>query len=176
MSIIIFYNPGIILYDQHMKTILMSACLMGDMVRYDGMAKPVDMDIAGRIALNVRIVKLCPEIAGGLPVPRAPAQISGGSGSDVLNGNARVIDENGNDLTANFIKGAEYALSLARKTGAVMAVLKDKSPSCGVSLIYDGSFTSVLVPGCGVTAALLKMNGIEIFSENDLENLLTNKF
>jgi uncharacterized protein YbbK (DUF523 family) len=176
MSIIIFYNPGIILYGRYMKTILISACLLGDMVRYDGGSKFLGKDIAWRLSRCVHAVKLCPELAGGLPVPRAPAQISGGSGLDVLDGNARVIDENGNDLSDFFIKGAEYALSLAQKTGAVMAVLKDKSPSCGVYRIHDGSFSSAVVPGCGVTAALLKINGIEIFSENDLENILTNKF
>ena len=115
------------------------------------------------------LVKVCPEVSGGLNIPRAEAQIVDGNGRDVLKGKAKVLDIQGRDLTSFFIRGAEYALSLAARFGIEMAILKEKSPSCGVHHIYDGQFVSNLIPGSGVTAAMLKQNGIKVFSENELD-------
>jgi uncharacterized protein YbbK (DUF523 family) len=107
-------------------------------------------------------VAICPEVAGGLPIPRLPAEIQGGDGRDVLEGRAKVVRQDGVDITEAFIKGAHQALSLARKVGAKKAILKARSPSCGVTFIHDGSFTGALREGMGVAAALLKREGIEL--------------
>lgn len=152
-----------------MEKILISACLAGDQVRYDGRKKPLESPLMNRWQKEERLVKLCPEVSGGMKIPRPPAQIVNGNGPDVLKGTARVMDINGCDVTGFFIRGAEYALSVAQKYSIRFAVLKEKSPSCGVYQIYDGSFTSVLMPGSGVTAALLRENNIRVFSENELK-------
>lgn len=152
-----------------MGKILISACLMGDLVRYDG--RPAGLDHA-RLKVwreQGRIVAVCPEVAGGLSVPRSPAQITGGTGVDVLDRRAGVMDVDGRDVTAFFLKGAEQTLSLARRHAVRVAVLKEKSPSCGVHRIYDGHFNQTLRPGVGVTTALLEKNAIRVFSEHELD-------
>jgi uncharacterized protein YbbK (DUF523 family) len=115
-----------------------------------------------RLVAEGHAVAICPEVAGGLPIPRLPAEIQGGDGQDVLEGRAKVVRQDGVDITEAFIKGAHQALSLARKVGAKKAILKARSPSCGVTFIHDGSFTGALREGMGVTAALLKREGIEL--------------
>lgn len=140
--------------------ILVSACLAGIPCRYDGSSSP-DPEIQGLVARGMAI-PICPEVAGGLPTPRPPAEISGGDGRDVLEGKARVIRRDGTDVTQAFLDGAFKALSLAQKLGAKKAILKALSPSCGVKYIYDGSFTGTLREGMGVTAALLREKGIEL--------------
>ncbi len=152
-----------------MEKILISACLAGDRVRYDGRREPLENALLTRWKKENRLVKVCPEVDGGMKVPRPPAQIVGGNGLDVLKGWAKVRDNGGCDVTGFFIKGAEYALSMAQKYGARLAILKGKSPSCGSHQIYDGSFTGTLIPGAGVTAALLRENNIRVFSEHELE-------
>jgi len=117
------------------------------------------------------LIKICPEIEGGLKTPRSPAQIVNGNGLDVLNGTARVLNIEGQDMTRPFTMGAEYTLSLVKKYHIKIAILKEKSPSCGVNYIYDGHFSSHLIPGFGVTAALLKQNKVKIFSENELDKV-----
>jgi len=154
-----------------MKKILISACLAGDLVRYDGKRKSVTEPKINHLNLKELLVKVCPEVLSGLKTPRPPAQIVNGSGLDVLKGTAHVIDINGSDVTLSFIRGAEYALSLVKKYGIEIAILKEKSPSCGVHHIYDGQFAAHLIPGSGVTTALLKQNGIKVFSENELDQL-----
>ncbi len=110
-------------------------------------------------ALSGRVViTFCPEQSGGLATPRKSASIISGDGNDVLEGRTTVSDISGTDVTANFIRGAEHALAVARLAGATEAYLKEKSPSCGVNMIYNGQS---LVKGCGVTAALLEKNGIK---------------
>jgi uncharacterized protein YbbK (DUF523 family) len=104
----------------------------------------------------------CPETFGGLKIPRVPSEIAGGDGYDVLDGRARVMSRDGRDLTLEFIKGAQAVLALCRKHGVREVLLKAKSPSCGVGSIYDGTFTGTLRQGDGVTAALLKRNGITV--------------
>ncbi len=148
---------------------MISACLMGDLVRYDGRRAGLDHARLRVWRKQGRIVAVCPEAAGGLAVPRPPAQIAGGSGADVLDRRARVMDVDGRDVTDFFLKGAEQALSIARQHLIRIAVLKEKSPSCGVHRIYDGHFNNTLRPGVGVTTALLERGGIRVFSERELD-------
>jgi uncharacterized protein YbbK (DUF523 family) len=152
-----------------MEKILISACLAGDRVRYDNQKIPLENPLLACWQKEKRIIKICPEVSGGMKIPRPPAQIVNGNGLDVLTGRARVMDIEGCDVTGFFIKGAEYALSLAKKYNIGLAVLKEKSPSCGSHQIYDGRFTSTLMPGSGVTAALLRENNIRVFSEHELD-------
>ena len=115
-----------------------------------------------------RVVPLCPEVAGGLPTPRAAAEIPGGQGGEVLDGQALVITTEGEDVSAQFLSGAYQALELVQQHGIRIAVLKANSPSCGNLLTYDGTFSGVKVTGEGVTAALLKRHGVQVFSELEL--------
>lgn len=104
----------------------------------------------------------CPELSGGLGLPRPPAEIHGGTGEDVLDGRARVLDREGGDVTRAFVAGAEASLALARACGASEAFLAANSPSCGAGEIYDGSFSGARVEGDGVAAALFRRNGIRL--------------
>ncbi|WP_433737693.1 DUF523 domain-containing protein [Pseudomonas putida] len=150
-----------------MHKILVSRCLLGHRVRYDGGASgPFDQL---QVWLDEdRVVPLCPEVAGGLPTPRAAAEIPGGQGAEVLEGSASVMTTEGEDVSAQFLSGAYQALELVKKHGIRIAVLKANSPSCGNLLTYDGTFSGVKVRGEGVTAALLKRNGVQVFSELEL--------
>ena len=150
-----------------MQKILVSRCLLGHRVRYDGGASG-PFDQLQQWLDEGRIVPLCPEVAGGLPTPRAAAEIPGGQGGEVLDGQARVITTGGDDVSAEFLSGAYQALELVQKHGIRIAVLKANSPSCGNLLTYDGSFSGVKVSGEGVTAALLKRHGVQVFSEQEL--------
>ena len=150
-----------------MHKILVSRCLLGHRVRYDGGASGPFDQLANWQAEG-RVVALCPEVAGGLPTPRAAAEIPGGQGGEVLDGLARVITSEGEDVSAEFLSGARQALELVREHGIRIAVLKANSPSCGNLLTYDGSFSGVKVSGEGVTAALLKRAGVQVFSELEL--------
>ena len=139
---------------------LVSACLLGIPCRYDGQAKPCEAVIA--LAKTHTLIPFCPEIYGGLATPRTPAELHCG----------RVVTKDGRDVTENYVSGAAIGLSLYRTLGCDGAICKAKSPSCGVGAIYDGTFTGTLLPGDGVTAALLKANGIEVYGESDIETLL----
>ncbi|WP_458378790.1 DUF523 domain-containing protein [Pseudomonas chlororaphis] len=150
-----------------MHKILVSRCLLGHRVRYDGGASGLFDQLASWQAEG-RVVALCPEVAGGLPTPRAAAEIPGGQGGEVLDGLAQVITTEGEDVSAEFLSGARQALELVREHGIRIAVLKANSPSCGNLLTYDGSFSGVKVSGEGVTAALLKRAGVQVFSELEL--------
>ena len=153
-----------------MEKVLVSACLLGEPVRHNGAHKRSDDQILQRWIQEGRVVPVCPEIAGGLPVPRPAAEIVGGAdGSRVLAGEASVVDINGRDVSHHFLHGAAVALQTARANGIRIAILKEGSPSCGSAYTYDGTFTSARVPGNnGVTAALLKREGIVVFSETQL--------
>jgi uncharacterized protein YbbK (DUF523 family) len=144
---------------------LVSACLLGITTTYDGRSRPQGELIA--LATRGRVVPVCPEVAGGLPVPRPPAEIVGGDGNDVLNGRARVVTVEGEDVTAAYLRGAECALATAQRCGITTAVLKQRSPSCGVSRIYDGTHSGRLRVGQGVTVALLRRHGMTVWSEED---------
>jgi uncharacterized protein YbbK (DUF523 family) len=150
-----------------MDKILVSRCLLGHRVRYDGGASG-PFDLLEQWISEGRVVPLCPEVAGGLPTPRAAAEIPGGQGAEVLDGIAAVITTEGEDVSAQFLDGARQALELVQKHGIRVAVLKANSPSCGNLLTYDGTFSAVKVPGEGVTAALLKRHGVQVFSELEL--------
>ncbi|QQZ41856.1 DUF523 domain-containing protein [Pseudomonas sp. SK3(2021)] len=150
-----------------MHKILVSRCLLGHRVRYDGGASGPFEQLASWQAEG-RVVALCPEVAGGLPTPRAAAEIPGGQGGEVLDGLAQVVTTEGEDVSAEFLSGARQALELVREHGIRIAVLKANSPSCGNLLTYDGSFSGVKVSGEGVTAALLKRAGVQVFSELEL--------
>lgn len=152
-----------------MQRILISACLVGEKVRHDGQHKLSDHNYLAQWQAENRLVPFCPEVAGGLSTPRPPAEIQGGDGAAVLRGDATVETNQGRDVTAAFVSGAEQALALAKKHGVTMAILKAKSPSCGVGLIYNGAFDGTKIPGSGVTAALLEANGIQVFDENHID-------
>ncbi|MBC7225789.1 MAG: DUF523 domain-containing protein [Thermoflexales bacterium] len=143
--------------------VLVSACLLGLPTSYDGRGHLVAELV--RLAALGRVVPVCPEVAGGLPVPRPPAEIVGGSGGDVLDGRARVLTAAGEDVTEAYLRGAEVALALVRRYGIRLAVMKARSPSCSPSGIYDGTHTHRLIPGEGVTAALLRREGVRVVSE-----------
>jgi uncharacterized protein YbbK (DUF523 family) len=147
--------------------VLVSACLAGRACRYDGSS--TDADAVGRLVSEGRAVLVCPEVDGGLPTPRPPAEIVGGDGSDVLAGRAKVITVDGRDVTEAYVAGARRALDAARTAGARTAIMKARSPSCGRGAIYDGSFSGTLDAGDGVTAALLEAEGIRVVTEEDLD-------
>ena len=149
--------------------ILVSACLLGHSVRYNGTSAEVTISLVEAWDLAGRVIPFCPEVAAGSTVPRPAAEIVGGDGDDVLDGHARVVDLAGNDVTVTFLEGARVALNAARASGARAAILKEGSPSCGSRRIHDGSFGGQLVAGRGVTAALLERNGIAVFSEHEAE-------
>ena len=148
--------------------VLVSACLLGQPVRYDGRASG-HPDLLQRWQAEGRVVPLCPEVAGGLPTPRPAAEIPGGQGGLVLDGQAQVRTANGEDVSAAFMAGAQLALELVRRHGIRVAVLKSGSPSCGSRQTYDGTFTGVKVAGEGVTTALLRREGVQVFSELELD-------
>ena len=152
-----------------MKKILVSACLLGDPVRYDGRSKALDNSDLDALLAQDRIVSFCPEIAGGLPVPRAAAEIQAADGNAVIAGQAEVRTEDGTDVTDYFLAGAQQALALCRKHDITVAVLTESSPSCGSSQVYDGSFKRTATPGSGVTTALLRQHGITVFNQHQLE-------
>ncbi len=153
-----------------MQRVLVSACLLGQPVRYDGGTVVTEGGILARWQMEGRIVPMCPEMAGGLPVPRLPAEIHGeGGGAAVLRGAARVVEHHGHDVTDAFLLGAQRALEAAQEAGVQVAVLTERSPSCGSAFLYDGTFSSQLQPGEGVTAALLRRHGIRVFSQHQLE-------
>ncbi|MFP3388696.1 DUF523 domain-containing protein [Brevibacillus sp. SIMBA_040] len=142
---------------------MISACLIGCECRYD--QKSCLNEDLEQLLREGKVIPVCPEQLGGLPTPRPPAEIIGGDGCDVLDGRARIVDQTGNDVTDEFLAGAQQALKLAKTVGATTAILKENSPSCGSSFVYDGSFSGKKVSGVGLTAALFKRNGIEVRSE-----------
>ena len=152
-----------------MESILVSACLMGQAVRYDGSDKRSHHRIVQRWMSEGRIVSVCPEVAGGMPIPRPAAEIVGGAGWSVLAGSAKVMDAAAHDVSSAFVQGAQQALAIATKKGIRIAVLKEGSPSCGSSFIYDGTFSGNKLADMGVTAALLQQAGLHVFSEDQLE-------
>ncbi len=123
--------------------------------------------IAGWISEG-RIVSVCPEVEAGMSIPRKPAEIVEGSGTRVLDGEADVVEKCGDIVTDDFIAGASIALELCKKFNIEIAILAESSPSCGSSLIYDGRFSGNRIPGVGVTAALLRRNGIQVFSQHEI--------
>jgi uncharacterized protein YbbK (DUF523 family) len=155
-----------------MERILVSACLLGRPVRYDGRAKTPGTDLLSRWQAEGRLVPLCPEMAGGLPVPRPPAEISpGATGADVLAGRATIRTRRGADVTPAFLEGAAAAVRLARDTGCRYALLTEGSPSCGVHRVHAGRFDGTTTPGEGVVAAALRTAGLAVYSHEEAEAL-----
>jgi len=155
-----------------MDKILISSCLMGQPVRYDGAAKRVANPHLTRWLAAGRLIAFCPELAGGFAVPRLPAEIEpGADAQDVLTGNARILDIAGNDVTAGFLTGAQATLVAAQKANCRHAILTDGSPSCGSGFIYSGNFDGVKRDGVGVTAAVLVQNGIRAWHQGEIDDL-----
>jgi len=146
---------------------LISACLLGIRCSHRGDDKYRN-GRAVKLSGIEPLVPVCPEQLGGLPTPRPPQEIQDGEGEDVLNGTCRVLNKNGEDVTGEFIRGAEETLKVAKQLRVEAFIGKSGSPSCGCGQIYDGSFQRRLIPGDGVTAALLRRNGIRIIGEEDL--------
>ena len=144
------------------QKILLSACLLGEKVRYDGADNRIQHPLFSRWLEEGRFISICPEVAGGLPTPRPPAE---------LQYDGRVITVEQLDVTPQFVVGAERALQLVRHNHLRFALLKAKSPSCGNHQIYDGKFSRTLIPGAGLTASLLQQHGVEVFNEHQLEAL-----
>ena len=140
--------------------LMISACLLGTCCRYDGASK--GHPLAGRLAEKHTLVPVCPEQMGGLPTPRPPSERLGD----------RVVSKLGADVTAQYRRGAEEALKLFRMLHCDAAVLKERSPSCGSSGIYDGTFSKTLIPGDGVTAELFRAHGITVYGESQIADLL----
>lgn len=145
--------------------IIVSACLLGVKCRYKGDDNSVPW--LTDLAAKGKLLPVCPEQLGGLSTPRPPAEIWDGTGLEVVSGQGKVITKAGADVTTFFLRGAKETLRLAELIGATEAILKDGSPSCGSNLIYDGSFMGSKRSGEGVTTALLRKNGLRVFSEQD---------
>jgi uncharacterized protein YbbK (DUF523 family) len=157
-----------------MKTkILVSACLMGHPVRYNASAKTELGELLHTLRAENRLVTHCPELAAGLPTPRAPAEIFSAQGAQVMSGQARIIENTGADVTEHYQLAAWLALKAAQTAGCRAALLTDGSPTCGSTEIYDGSFSGRKIAGSGVAAALLRQHGIVVFSHQQIPELLT---
>ncbi len=154
-----------------MLRILVSRCLLGEPVRFDGAAKPLSHPLLERWRAEGRLVPACPELLGGLGVPRPAAEIVGGAAEDVLRGRARVLTADGADVTATFLRGARKARQLAEAHGCRFALLKENSPSCGVHRVHDGSFSGQRMAGEGIASALLRAAGLRVFAEHEVETL-----
>ena len=146
-----------------MENVLISACLLGFECKYCGGSNKLTEQQLAALGERFRLIPVCPETAGGLPTPRDPSERLGD----------KVVSNQGRDVTAQYQKGAETALWLARRYDCKAALLKEKSPSCGSGQIYDGSFTGTLVPGDGVAAEELKKEGLIVFGESDTDLLIT---
>lgn len=136
--------------------VLVSACLAGAACRYNGLGAPHPVVL--RLVAQGRALLVCPEVLGGLAIPRAPVELRAG----------RAVERGGRDVTAEFEAGARKALELALAAGCSRAILKARSPSCGAGWVYDGGFCGVLTPGDGIFAALLKAQGFALCTEEDL--------
>ncbi|EBA11983.1 hypothetical protein RCCS2_11839 [Roseobacter sp. CCS2] len=161
-------------YRPDMDRILISACLVGRPVRYNGTDKTTDAaDIIARWGCEGRLVPLCPEIAVGFPTPRPPAEICGmdGGGADVLAGTAQVVEDIGRDVSALYIRAAHDTVAFAKRYECRHAVLTDGSPSCGSTFIYDGTFSGVTRPGMGATTAALRQANVHVWPETQIAAL-----
>jgi uncharacterized protein YbbK (DUF523 family) len=134
-------------------------------VRYNG-TDCLDETIQKLLNEN-KAIAVCPELLGGFSTPREPAEIIGGNGEDVLAGTAKVVDRSGTDVTDMYLKGAYITLAKAQEVSATLIVLKENSPSCGSTMIYNGEFKGKKIAGNGVTTALLRKNGIKVTSEEN---------
>ena len=146
-----------------MEKILVSACLLGERVRYNAEVISLSDEIFNEWHQEGRLVSICPEVTGGLSIPRAPAEIEQSSG--------KVFTKDGDDKTDAFMIGANKALLLCQRYNIQYALLKESSPSCGSKLIYDGHFAEKKISGQGITTKLLREYGIKVFSEKNIAEL-----
>ena len=147
--------------------ILVSACLLGLKTNYKGEGKEIDQLV--KLWKEGKVVYVCPEQIGGLTTPREPSEIEEGkSAKDVLEGKGRVLTQSGKDETEQYLRGARQTLGICKKLGITTAILKARSPSCGSEQVYDGTFTNKKVVGSGITAELLRQNGIKVFDEEHI--------
>lgn len=151
--------------------ILLSACLAGYPVRYNGTDKSCTVTLLLQWRDEGRLVPHCPELAAGLTTPRLSAEMVNGQGNEVLSGRAQVVESDGRDVTQPYVLAAWLALKAAQSHGCRFAIMTDGSPTCGSQHVYDGAFSGVKVSGEGVAAALLRQHGIEVFSELQLDAL-----
>lgn len=154
------------------RIVLVSACLLGVATNYKGTFHPAWETLFRRLmpaarAAGIVFIPVCPEQLGGLPTPRPPAELQG-SAASVLDGSARVLTIDGADVTRQFVAGAKAAGHISRTLDAVGAILSERSPSCGVHRMYDGSFGRRLVEGVGLATFVLKRQGIPVVSHLDL--------
>ncbi|MEB3754394.1 DUF523 domain-containing protein [Acinetobacter sp. MD2(2019)] len=150
--------------------ILVSACLAGEPVRYDG--KSCLTPLLATLIAQGKVKTVCPELLGGFSTPRLAAEIQYGTGADVLNGDAKVVDSSGQDVTAMYLDGAKKTLHYVQKLRPQCIVLKENSPSCGSAFIYDGHFQQKKRHGFGVTTTLLQQHGFQVISEHELPTWL----
>ena len=143
-----------------MENLLISACLLGIPCRYDG--KSVTAVDVALLREKYNLIPVCPEIYGGLSTPRVPSERRGN----------KTVMKDGRDVTENYLRGAEAAYQLCQKLDCKLALLKERSPSCGKNRIYDGTFTGTLIDGEGVTAEYLRKRGIRIFGESEIDKLI----
>lgn len=156
-----------------MYKILISACLIGQKVRYDAKDCLQSHERLQQWIRDGKVISICPEMAGGLPTPRPPSEIEPGKNAEaVLQYQARVLTDQGVDVSDEYRKGAQKALALARQHGINVAILKARSPSCGSKQVYDGTYSKKLINGMGVTAALLTQHGIRVFDEAEIDAAL----
>ncbi len=141
--------------------ILVSACLIGVNCRYDGLNN-LNADVLEFLREKGCFIACCPELLGGLAIPRGPYEITGGTGKHVIQGKAEVVSDKGERVTVEFLKGARRTLRIARQNHVDLAILRSRSPCCGIGRIYDGTFSGALIEGDGVTAALLRREGIKL--------------
>ena len=144
-----------------MKTLLISACLLGEKCKYNGGDNALPEKTLSALRGQYRLVPVCPEVAGGLSIPRAPAERRG----------ERVVTRDGRDVSAQYRSGAAIAVRLARENACGAALLKERSPSCGSGQIYDGSFTHTVIPADGTAAEALKAVGVAVYGESEIEKL-----
>ena len=145
------------------QSVLISACLLGVACRYDGLSKPLPYEVLTSLKERYHLIPICPEVMGGLPTPRIPAEVTE---------NRAVIRRDGEDITKNYEKGAAEAFRLASLFDCDLAILKERSPSCGADRIYDGTFTNTLTDGDGITAKLFREKGIRVIGESQIDILL----
>lgn len=155
------------------QKILISACFLGQKVRYDGKDNLLSHPGIQTLLKENRVVSICPEVSGGLSVPRAPAEIqSGFTADDILSGRGKIVDINGQNVTEAYYKGAKKALDLTVHNNIKVAILKARSPSCGSKQVYNGQFSRQLIDGMGITAAMLINAGIHVFDEDTIDEAI----
>lgn len=144
------------------ERLLISACFLGRPCKYDGGHNALPEETLRALRERWELIPVCPETAGGLPIPREPSERRGG----------KVVSRSGADVSAAYEKGAVTACTLVRRFGCRAALLKERSPSCGTGAIYDGSFSHTVIPGDGVTAERLRAERIVLHGESEIDRLL----